>query len=215
MTNSTSNMNMPTPKIKHDWYQTDSHVVVTILAKNAENVKVSYTETTLSVSAHLPSGNDYSLEIDLAHHIVPDQCSYKVLPSKIEVKLKQRDCIRWNSLEGVPSEQEPVQPIPQEILQASADPPKYPSSSKKVRDWNKVEKEIEKEEAAEEPEGNAALIALFQKIYNSGSDEVRRAMNKSYQESAGTVLSTNWSEVGSSQVNKKLPGGVEWKSWES
>lgn len=32
---------MPVPKIKHDWYQTDSHVIVTILVKNAENVKVA------------------------------------------------------------------------------------------------------------------------------------------------------------------------------
>lgn len=56
----------------------------------------------------------------------------------------------------------------------------YPSSSKKVYDWNKMEKEIEKQEAAEKPEGEAALNELFQKIYGSGSDEVKRAMNKSF-----------------------------------
>ncbi|XP_015601424.1 protein SGT1 homolog [Cephus cinctus] len=206
---------LPAPKIKHDWYQTETHVILTILAKNAENIKVSYGERTLSVSAKLPSGNDYSLELDLAHHIVPDQCSYKVVPSKIEVKLKKRDGLRWNVLEGNPVIQDPVQPIPQEILQAGNKPPKYPSSSKKSKDWDKVEKEIEKQEAEEKPEGEAALNALFQQIYGTGSDEVRRAMNKSFQESGGTVLSTNWSEVGKGKVEKKPPDGMEWKTWDS
>lgn len=41
---------MPTPKIKHDWYQTEAHVIVTVLAKNTENVKVVYGETTVSTT---------------------------------------------------------------------------------------------------------------------------------------------------------------------
>lgn len=40
---------MPTPKIKHDWYQTEAFVMVIILAKNADNVKVAYSETTVSI----------------------------------------------------------------------------------------------------------------------------------------------------------------------
>ncbi|OXU18566.1 hypothetical protein TSAR_013933 [Trichomalopsis sarcophagae] len=205
---------MPAPKIKHDWYQTETHVIVTVLAKNTDNVKVVYGETTLSVSAKLPTGSDYSLELDLAHHIVPDQCLYKVMPSKIEIKLKKRDGHRWTVLEGNPVSQD-VQPIPQEILQAGTQPPKYPSSSKKSKDWDKVEKEIEKQEAEEKPEGEAALNSLFQQIYGKGSDEVRRAMNKSFQESGGTVLSTNWNEVGQGTVERKPPDGMEWKNWDS
>jgi len=38
---------MPVPKIKHDWYQTETHVIVTILAKNTENVKVVCKENTV------------------------------------------------------------------------------------------------------------------------------------------------------------------------
>ena len=60
----------------------------------------------------MPNGSDYSLELDLAHHIVPDQCSHKVLPSKIEIKLKKQEGLRWAVLEGN-LESETVQPIPQ------------------------------------------------------------------------------------------------------
>ncbi|EGI63233.1 PREDICTED: suppressor of G2 allele of SKP1 homolog [Acromyrmex echinatior] len=207
-------VNMPVLKIKHDWYQTETHVIVTILAKNVENIKVVYGESTLSVSAQLPSGNEYSLELDLANFIVEDQCTYKVMPSKIEIKLKKRDDIRWTILEGNPVLSK-VKPIPTEILQAGKKASKYPSSCKKSKDWNKVEKEIEKQVAAEETEGEAAVNALFQKIYVNGSDEVRRAMNKSFIESGGTVLSTNWEEVGNKTVERKPPDGMEWKTWDS
>lgn len=34
-------------------------------------------------------------------------------------------------------------------------------------------------------------------------------------ESGGTVLSTNWEEVGKKTVDRKPPDGMEWKSWNS
>ena len=40
---------MPVPKIKHDWYQTETHVIVTILAKNVEDMKVVYGENTVRI----------------------------------------------------------------------------------------------------------------------------------------------------------------------
>lgn len=64
------------------------------------------------MSAQLPSGNEYSLELDLAHAIVPDQSIHKIDPSKIEIKLKKQDGITWATLEGNPIAQNAVQPIP-------------------------------------------------------------------------------------------------------
>ena len=44
------NNTMPAPKIKHDWYQTETHVFVTVLIKNLKNeqVKVNFTDSTVS-----------------------------------------------------------------------------------------------------------------------------------------------------------------------
>lgn len=43
--------------------------------------------------------------------------------------------------------------------------------------------------------GDADVNALFQTLYAGATDEQRRAMVKSYQESNGTALSTDWDTV--------------------
>ena len=49
-------------------------------------------DTTLSVTAKIPSSDkEYSLELDLAHPVTPAQSSYKVMTTKIEIKLKKAE----------------------------------------------------------------------------------------------------------------------------
>ena len=48
------------------------------------------------------------------------------------------------------------------------------------RDWAAIEKNLAKE-AEEKKEGEAALNEMFQKIYGDASDDVKKAMNKSFQ----------------------------------
>jgi len=57
---------------------------------------------------------------------------------------------------------------------------KYPSSSHCHHNWDALEAQVKAEEKDEKLEGDAALNELFQKIYSEGSDETRRAMNKSF-----------------------------------
>merc|ERR1712048_822883 len=89
-------------RIKPDWYQKDSSVVITLFIKKLrkDDVQCEYTEKTLSVSIKLHTGADYNLELDLQHTIIPAECVAKVMSTKVEIRLKKKVAIRWTDLEG-------------------------------------------------------------------------------------------------------------------
>ncbi|XP_067148686.1 protein SGT1 homolog isoform X4 [Apteryx mantelli] len=195
-------------KIKYDWYQTESQVIVTIMIKNAQKdaVSVQFSEREMNASVRLPSGEDYNLKLVLLHSVVPEQSTFKVLSTKVEIKMKKPEAVRWEKLEG--------QGDSPKLKQFTPDTQHlYPSSSHYTRNWDKLVVEIKEEEKNEKLEGDAALNKLFQQIYSDGTDEVKRAMNKSFMESGGTVLSTNWSDVGKRKVEVNPPDDMEWKKF--
>ncbi|NWR64000.1 SGT1 protein, partial [Bucorvus abyssinicus] len=193
---------------RYDWYQTESQVIVTIMIKNAQkdDISVQFSEKEMNASVRLPSGEDYNLKLVLLHSIVPEQSTFKVLSTKIEIKMKKPEAVRWEKLEG--------QGDSPKLKQFTPDTQHlYPSSSHYTRNWDKLVVEIKEEEKNEKLEGDAALNKLFQQIYSDGTDEVKRAMNKSFMESGGTVLSTNWSDVGKRKVEVNPPDDMEWKKF--
>ncbi|KAL0966364.1 hypothetical protein UPYG_G00294400 [Umbra pygmaea] len=200
-----SEIKTPMPHIRHDWYQTESQVIITIMVKNApeEGVNINFTDRQLSAVVKLPSGEDFSLNINLLHPIVAQQSTFRVLSTKVEIKMKKTEAIRWEKLEG-----EVEDPNVKHFT-----PKQYPSSSQCNRDWDKMVVDINEEEKKEKLEGDAALNKLFQQIYSDGTDEVKRAMNKSFMESGGTVLSTNWTDVGKRKVDMNPPDDVEFKKY--
>ncbi|GFS12102.1 SGT1, suppressor of G2 allele of SKP1 [Elysia marginata] len=202
------------PGVKYDWYQTHTHVTVTVLIKNVkkECVKVFAEERSLRVCVEDPSGPSCSLDLTLAHKIDPEQAVTKIMSTKIEVKLKKTEGVQWKKLEGVPEEEAEILPVA--AAPSAQGPTNYPSSSHYTRNWDKLAAEVTEEEKNEKLEGDAALNQFFQKIYADASDETKRAMMKSFSESGGTVLSTNWSEVGKEKVEVKPPDGMEFKKWE-
>lgn len=204
-------------KARYDWYQTETDVIIAIMVKNASpnEVQIEFTEKTVSATIKLPSGSDYSLELDLAHSINVARCRYKVLKTKIEIKMRKVEGLQWTALEAADNKTNPnVKHFQPDSQGSSSAANKYPSSSHYTRNWDKLVSDIKKEEKDEKPEGNEAMNKLLQQIYGDGSDEVRKAMNKSFTESGGTVLSTNWKEVGKEKVEVKPPDGMEYKKYE-
>jgi suppressor of G2 allele of SKP1 len=197
-----------TPKIRHEWYQTESHVVVTVFCKGLkrEQVHETLSETAYSLRLDLPTGDSWEQKLELAGGIVPGESSLQVLSTKLELWLKKRHAARWSTLERVPGADNAPAPAPGVLLPpvATAKPAAY--SSKKKVNWDELVKN-EKDDS-EDP-----LNAVFKGIYGNGTDEQRRAMMKSYQESGGTVLSTNWEDVGKKKVEVSPPTGMIAKKW--
>merc|ERR1712037_1042004 len=122
-------------------------------------------------TAPLPTGSEYSLELDLAHPVVPAQSGYKVLSTKVEIKLKKGEGVRWAALEGDGSAPLPGGTVPT----ATTGGVKAPYAS--GRDWAKIDKALSAE-AEEKKEGEAALNEMFQKIYAHRSEPPALASSK-------------------------------------
>ncbi|OVA02106.1 CS domain [Macleaya cordata] len=207
-------VNLAKLKYRHAFYQKPEEVVVTVFAKGipAKNVVVDFGEQILSVTIDIPGEDAYNFQPRLFGKIIPGKCRYEVMSTKIEIRLAKAEPISWTSLEFSKENS-----VPREIHVSSrvgTEKPTYPSSKPRAVDWDKLEAQVKKEEKEEKLEGDAALNKLFRDIYQDADEDMRRAMSKSFVESNGTVLSTNWKEVGQKKVEGTPPDGMEMKKWE-
>lgn len=176
--------------IKKDWYQSETHVILAILGKHTskEDCSIKFDKDEITIQAKFATGEPYNLNIKLSKNIVPERSSYRLLSSKLEILLAKTVGERWDVLERVIDSKE---------------------CTSLVRNWDKLVNDLTKDDG-----DDGDVNTLFKKIYSDGSDEVRKAMNKSFMESGGTVLSTNWKDVSKDKVEIKPPEGMEWKKWD-
>ncbi|KAI9696192.1 MAG: hypothetical protein M1820_008260 [Bogoriella megaspora] len=116
--------------------------------------------------------------------------------------------------------------------------PAYPTSSKSgPKNWDKIVDSYDKKPKPQksksasdsEPEdddndgfggdlddegGGDDATKFFKKLYKGADPDTQRAMMKSFQESNGTALSTNWAEVKKGKVETSPPDGMEAHKWE-
>eukprot|EP01133_Synstelium_polycarpum_P016137 gene16137-19200_t len=190
-------------KVRHEWYQTSTHVTLTIFAKfvTANNSKIDIKDKSINISFAMATGSEFVFDIDFFDPVAPEESNTKYYSTKVEVILKKSRGVRWDNLEFTGTDT-PVGEMDTPV--AATKSVVSPYSSKK--DWNKLE------ESAEDKEGDP-LNRVFQDIFQRGSDEQQRAMMKSYVESGGTVLSTNWDDVKKGEVKGSAPKGMEMHSW--
>jgi len=215
-------------RIRHEWYQTQTHVIVSILARNVskDNVTIDFGERSVDATIVLESSAEYQLSLSLFHKVIASECKFSVGTVKVELKLKKLVPGKWETLEGTGEAEvqsmNVAPPAPADVSEAG---PSTVAPSKQVysgskKNWDEIETDLKKKEEEEKPEGEEALNKLFKDIYGRADEDTRRAMNKSFQTSGGTVLSTNWGEIKEKDYEKekedgtlKPPDGQQWKKW--
>jgi suppressor of G2 allele of SKP1 len=165
----------------------------------------------------------------LKGQINPEASEFTVGKVKVEIRLAKMTSARWVQLVGDAPDREYmslhfVECRIQALATALASFPSTPSTSTAARtkhkNWEGITTDIlsaEKEKTTDQDPnvgGDAALNGFFQKIFGDADEDTKRAMMKSYQESGGTTLSTNWDEVKKAPVEVKPPAGSEWKKWD-
>lgn len=123
---------------------------------------------------------DKSIEFhsELAHPIVPERTTVKYTAPKAEITLYKADpSINWASLAPLTVQAESV-----------------PSTSNQQK-WSTV---LAKEEAEEK--SSEGVESFFRSVYAGSDEDSRKAMIKSFTESGGTCLSTNWKDVQKKKV---------------
>ncbi|GAB1314591.1 Cochaperone protein [Madurella fahalii] len=92
---------------------------------------------------------------------------------------------------------------------SSSSAPAYPTSSRSgPKNWDKLGE-------GEDDDDKQDVNYFFKQLYKDATPEQQRAMMKSFIESNGTALSTDWDDVKSRKVETVPPEGVEAKKWDS
>jgi len=184
-------------------------VTISVFDKGAdpEQVSVEFTGTTLTYE-----NGEKKLVLDpLTGNIDPESSSFTVGKVKVEIRLKKKAPGRWVKL-FKDSDAEST------ILLDGAAPGSNTSPARKpqMKNWEKVSDTMLKSEKnktmSEDPnavDSNHAFAELFANV----DDDAKRAIMKSYTESGGTTLSTDWNDVSKGSVSVKPPEGQEWRKW--
>ncbi|CDS14189.1 hypothetical protein LRAMOSA06359 [Lichtheimia ramosa] len=82
-----------------DWYQTQTHIILSVFAKNKLDTKVTFEQQSLSIDIKMKNNERYQKTIPLFHTIDPEQSKYNALTTKVEISMKKTSGVSWATLE--------------------------------------------------------------------------------------------------------------------
>ncbi|UKZ46030.1 hypothetical protein TrVGV298_000227 [Trichoderma virens] len=191
-------------------FQSKTHMSVSIFSKgvNKEKLQVQFSESSVHLdSLVFPNGDEREFQLDLWGEILPSKSTYTVTPNKVELSLAKKIPGKWAALKADESSKQAPVSKPQVVEASSetapaaapvvapvaASAPAYPSSSRSgPKNWDQVGEDNSDDEKD--------VNLFFKKLYKGATPEQQRAMMKSFTESNGTSLSTNWDDVKDKRV---------------
>ncbi|KAJ2555455.1 Cochaperone protein [Coemansia sp. RSA 1933] len=192
------------PQVRHEWYQNDDFVILEVFIKRVQKdaASIEFDKKSVSVSVKMPTGSENNFEFDpLLHEIVPGESVFEVLSTKIEIRMKKASAgQKWDHLEETEAQQ-------------AAKNKKVGSlgTSRQGISWDSIAADAERETKLKP--SDQGVNQLFQSIFKDADDDTRRAMMKSYVESNGTALSTDWKSVSKGPVETVPPADTVAKPY--
>ncbi|WVN89178.1 uncharacterized protein L203_104394 [Cryptococcus depauperatus CBS 7841] len=217
-----SEMSIP----RYDFYQTASELILALYVKGYDKVKddvkidIGNNSALIVLPAISPESQPSQITLSPLAGLLEAGSTYRILGTKIEFKLRKAGGLHWPGLlvdsSGSAGASQPLSMstlTPNEV--AAQEPLKaQQSASRERKNWDKID--IEEDEVdSSDPNagGDAALQKFFSQLYSNSDDDTRRAMIKSFTESGGTTLSTDWSSIGKQTTPIRPPEGVEPKKF--
>ncbi|ELP91983.1 chaperone binding protein, putative [Entamoeba invadens IP1] len=177
--------------LRYDWYQSRDFVTIDLFIKTTkENIAVSFNEKDVVITVKNNDKDIVQTFMNLYGSYQPTLSTFTVGRVKVEIKLKKSDNSNWDNLT-----QDAIQHHPTVV----------------TKDWDAVNKQLD-EELKTDPK-NESPEDFFKQLYSNATPEQQRAMNKSYQQSGGTSLSTNWGDIGKKDLKCEPLEGAEVKQW--
>ncbi|KAF9517541.1 hypothetical protein BS47DRAFT_1371381 [Hydnum rufescens UP504] len=190
---------------RHAFFETDEKLELNVFIKDPKPDQVNIVFEARKLSFQY--GEQLLVLDPLRGEIDVEKSGWRVGKVKIELWLVKKVAARWGGLVG-----EAAVSVGTAAVQSR---PTAAESSRPKKNWDilateALEKEKDKTQS-EDPNagGDTAVNSLFQQIYADADEDTKRAMLKSYTESGGTSLSTDWKEVSKGKVEGKLPSGTE------
>ena len=161
-------------------------------------------------------GGDLALAVEVGEDVDGEDVRVRCGKKKIEVKLKRLKKEKTkseNQIEAtttghvVAGGEKNASLVDEKSAQKKKDfeKEKAKDAFKSDDKWTRLEYVAEMEEEVETLDGDDGLNKMFQDLYRDADDDQRRAMMKSFVESNGTVLSTDWADVGEKFVEPQAP----------
>lgn len=211
---------------KYHYYQNDKFMTIAILEPNLDSskIEVRFSLDKLTVIVQIRGKQFTVICGTLYNAVIASKCKVKYTDEKVLIKLKKKRQHEWNELFGSGAQSDDEEEDTTDIAAAAATAAVSETSTTSIptvdksklenrpysshRDWDAIERNLEREEQNEKPEGEGAFHKFLQDMYKGADEETRRAMIKSYQTSGGTHLVANWDQASKTDYEKNRTGKI-------